>query len=138
MGKDEIIDSILRKCAGESGYFPGLSELIDMIAGYEVSDLEKDAIRQEITANRLLDEVPAGWGANTKTRQICESGGYVKYKTNYEAKIKLREKGQDSRDRLDIFYLKTKWLPYIVSIFALRVSVLAFLHSIGVLHWFMR
>lgn len=107
-----------------------------MVAGYEVSDLEKEIIKQEIIADSLLDRVPGGWGANTKTRQICESGGYVEYITAHKAKIKLREKGQNSRDKLDTFYLKTKWLPYLLSTFALIVSVLAFLHSIGALHWF--
>lgn len=132
---DEIIEGVLKKCAENPNQHYELSYLISI--NLECEKDSPDIYKRRISIERvisdgcLLARNPAGYTTNAKTREIVEAGGYQKYITENKRRNSLKDRGEDSKAKYDIFHLKTKWLPYIISAGALIVSILAFLQSGG-------
>lgn len=124
---NEITDDILDRCAREPGRFWEMSHLVRLAIndkdGAEDIHVLRGVIEMTVEEKGLLAKYGAGWCANSKTQEIVEAGGYLKYTSLLKKEVyrkKLADKALQQKAIRDMYLW---WLPLAISVAALWVSI---------------
>jgi hypothetical protein len=139
MSDDEIIARLLERITENNDKNSSfeLFPLLRWITGTEERgyiNLLKERIKERIRVEEIakLLHSDASVAPNNKTREIVQNGGYLLYLAQERDRVKREE--MDKENKNNYYYWQSKqskwlykfrWWPYIISILALIVSIIA-------------
>ena len=129
---DEIIDYLLQRAVDEEKDGGVRYKISDILAELGI---DREATRTRIIAkikDENLGEIKDGGRVNptSQTNHIYDSGGYLAYIRREKSTKGAIENYYTNQGNLSGWYYRYRWVPFALSIAALAISLLAYLHTL--------